>query len=149
MLTTCLSCNVKWTCLALGFTATKGRPPVFSNAAQDAQMDPIFSLYLKGGGKGEIMFGGLNKAKYDGKTKAVTKIVSQRKYIIMMDEAKFGETELCKKDGKVSCKALVDSGCSSIIGPAAVISPFIKEVLSKFHFLLINHDITINRHWVN
>ena len=95
------------------------------------------------------MFGGLNKAKYDGKTKAVTKIVSQRKYIIMMDEAKFGETELCKKDGKVSCKALVDSGCSSIIGPAAVISPFIKEVLSKFHFLLINHDITINRHWVN
>ena len=97
-------------------------------------MDPIFSLYLKGGGKGEIMFGGLNKDKYNGKTKVTTKVVSDKKYNIQMDEAKLGETELCKKGGKVNCIATVDSGCSLILAPAAVIDPFIKDVLSKFQF---------------
>ena len=56
--------------------------------------------------------------------------------MILMDEAKFGNTELCKKGGKVNCKASVDSGASRIIGPAAVIDPYNKNVLSKleFHF---------------
>ena len=126
--------NVKLFCLALGFKKTKGYRSIFLNAAEEAGMDPIFSLYLNEGGKGEITFGGLNKDKYNGKTKVTTKIVNSRKYQIQMDEAKFGDTELCKKGGKVNCLAVVDSGFSLIIGPAAVIDPFSKNVLSKFQF---------------
>ena len=126
------------TFLALGVKPTARYPPVFIKAATDAQMDPIFSLDLKGGGSsangGEIMFGGLNDKLINAKSKLTVKIVSDTKYLIQMDEAKFGDLEICKKGGKVNCKAFIDSGASRIFGPKSVIDPFNKDVLSQFQF---------------
>ena len=84
------------------------------NALEAAGMEPIVSLFLKGGGNaedgGEITFGGNNAVRFN--------------------EVKFGDTEICKKDGDTYCKASIDSGCSLLVGPKEKIDAFNKETLS-------------------
>ena len=110
--------------------------PVFINAAKEAKMDPIFSIYLKGEASsandgGEITFGGVNKDHIKDGTEVKVKVIDEVEYIVQMDEVWLGDKEYYCTKG-VNCRALIDSGTSMIIGPEAEINKFNKEVLSKF-----------------
>ena len=111
-----------------------GNRPVIT-AMKEAVMDPIFSLFLKGGGSaadgGEITFGGVNEAHFDKGTKLKVDVIGAEKFLLQMDEVKLGDTEMCTKDGKVYCEVSIDSGCSLIVGPKALIDAFHKDELSE------------------
>ena len=116
---------------------TNGHVGVFANAAKETGMDPIFSVFIKGGGSsadgGEITFGGVNKAHLKEDTKVTVKVEAGIKYMVQMDEVKFGDTSFCTKAGVMNCIAHVDTGCSSLTGPKVLIDAFNKDVLSKFY----------------
>ena len=103
-------------------------------AMKAAEMAPVFSLYLKGGGSavdgGEITFGGVNEARFEKDKKLEVEVIGKGKFILQMDKVTFGGTEVCTKGGAVYCKVLIDSGSSMILGPKAVIDSFNKHVLS-------------------
>ena len=79
---------------------TNGHVGSFVNAAKEAGMDPIFSVFIKGGGSsadgGEITFGGINKAHLKEDTKVTVKVEAGNKYMVQMDEVKFGDIILYK-----------------------------------------------------
>ena len=104
------------------------------NALETAGMEPIVSLFLKGGGNaedgGEITFGGNNAARFKSDTAIKATVPAGGKFVVQMDEVKFGDTEICKKDGDTYCKAFIDSGCSLLVGPKEKIDAFNKETLS-------------------
>ena len=108
-------------------------------AMETAKMDPIFSLYLKGGGSsengGEITFGGNNEARIKKDSAVKAAILAGGKFLIQMDEVKFGDSQICTKAGEAYCKALMDSGASLITGPQKEIAAFNNDILSEFSFV--------------
>ena len=111
------------------------------NAMEAAGMDPTISLFLKGGGSnadgGEITFGGNNEERFKKDTAIKATVPAGGKFVIEMDEVKFGDTSLCTKDGNVYCKASIDSGCSLLVGPKETIDSFNKDILSNLYVYMI------------
>ena len=114
---------------------TFGEGPVL-RAMKAARMDPVFSLFLMGEGTnhegGEITLGGVNGAHIKGNTKLTVDVVGHLKFLLIMKEVKFKKIPICTlKDDH--CKAVIDSGCSMIVGPEAQIYSINKNILSELY----------------
>ena len=112
---------------------TFGEGPVL-RAMKAAGMAPVFSLFLKGGGTnpngGEITLGGVNEDHIKGNTRLTVDVVGHMKFLLIMKEVRFKNIPICTlKDAY--CKAVIDSGCSMIVGPEAQIHSINKNILSE------------------
>ncbi|KAI6646312.1 Cathepsin D [Oopsacas minuta] len=120
--------------------------PVFINAFQQKQIKkPIFGIFVQAEGRvGEITFGGINKLLLKEKTGISAKIVGKGTMTIGMQKMDLGGVEVCK-EGDASCHALIDTGCSLIYGPEAVVAKFNKDHLATtekgLHYRVICKDI--------
>ena len=105
--------------------------PPFLHAVENGKVDAIFGVFIQNGGKkGEITFGSTNEAHFKKDTAASAKLEAGGKILIKMKKLMLGDIEACK-EGDASCKAYLDTGCSNLKGPKAVVDKFLKEKLGK------------------
>ncbi|KAB0795215.1 hypothetical protein PPYR_12054 [Photinus pyralis] len=107
--------------LGLGFQniAAKGAvPPVYNMISQKLISQPVFSFYLNrnynDGSQGELVFGGSNPKHYKGSVNYVP-VYKEGHWRIKMDFLRLGSRPFCSS----GCEAIVDTGTSLIVGPAA------------------------------
>ena len=119
-----------YTVLGLNMKKYKDELPPVLHAVEDGKIDkPIFGIFIQNGDrKGEISFGGSNDAHLKRDTAVSVNIEGRGKFLIKMKKLMLGDTEACKAED-ASCKAYIDTGCSSIKGPKAVIDQFLDEKL--------------------
>ena len=109
----------------------EGQLPPFLHAVEQKALEPIFGIYIPNGGKkGEITFGGVNEAHLKKDTAVSVKIEAGERMYIKMKKLMLGDIEACKEND-ASCKALVDTGCTDIIGPKDIVNKFLKEKMGK------------------
>ena len=118
--------------------------PPFLHAVEDGKIEKaIFGVFIQNGGKkGEITFGGINEAHLEKETAVSAKIEARGMGLILikMKKLMLGDTEACK-ERHPSCKAIIDTGCSNIKGPKAIVDEFLKEKLGKlYHISGVNAD---------
>ena len=116
--------------IGLDMRKYKDELPVFLHAVGEGKIaKSIFGIYIQGGGnKGEITFGGVNKAHLKEETAVSAKLISKTTMLIKMKKLALGETEMCKEEDE-ECKLLVDTACTSIMGPKEKVEEFNKETL--------------------
>ena len=109
--------------------------PTFLHAVAEGKIaKPIFGVYIQGGGnKGEITFGGVNKAHFKEETAVTAKMISTEKIMLQMKKLQIGDTEMCKEEDG-NCELTIDTGCSIIKGPKVPVEKFNQEKLSEFDF---------------
>ena len=122
--------------LGLGFqsSAVAGVKPVFNEMIdQKVITEPVFSVYLQKGGNetsgGEIAFGGIDVTKYTGEITYVP-VSGERYWQFTLDGLTFDDEETCE-DG---CKAVADTGRSSIIGPVSYVELLQSAIGAKKQF---------------
>ena len=111
----------------------KDELPVFLHAVGEGKIaKSIFGIYIQGGGnKGEITFGGVNKAHLKEETAVSAKLISKRTMLIKMKKLALGETEMCKEEDE-ECKAYwLTLPVLSIMGPKEKVEEFNKETLGE------------------
>ena len=86
--------------------------------------------------RGEITFGGINDAHIVKGTEVTAQLMEDKKYIVKMNKLVIGKTEMCK-EGDESCKALIDTGYSCILGPSAKVTKFLKDALRELPNVLL------------
>ena len=105
---------------------TKGELSPFFHAVKDEIIEPMYGIFIGGkGNKGEITFGGVNPNHITANTQVTTKLVGDGDIMIEMDNLLLGGVDLCKKGAK--CSAVIDTGCSNIMGPAATIGKYLAD----------------------
>ena len=110
-------CINKSILLGLDMRKYEGQLPPFLHAVEQKALEPIFGIYIPNGGKkGEITFGGVNEAHLKKDTAVSVKIEAGGQMYIKMKKFMLGDIEACKEND-ASCKALVDTGCTDILGP--------------------------------
>ena len=121
--------------IGLDMRKYEGELPVFLNAVKAGKIaKPIFGIYIQGGGKkGEITFGGVNKAHLKEETAVTAKLISKTKIYIKLKKVAFGDKEMCKEEDD-ECKLLIDTGCTMIKGPKDKVEAFNKDTLGEFSF---------------
>ena len=117
--------------LGLGKNKFKGHYGPFLHAVDEKKIDAILGIYIQNGGKnGQITFGGIDEGHAKMDTAVTGPLMDHRKYIVKMKKLMLGKTEMCKEEDD-SCKALIDTGCRSILGPSGIVTKFLKDVLGK------------------
>ena len=111
---------------------TDGQLPPFLHAVDQHKIkEPIYGIYIPNAGKtGEITFGGVNGAHLKEDTAVPVKIEAGGQIYIKITKFMLGDVEACKEKD-ASCKALVDTGCTDILGPKDIVNKFIKEEMGK------------------
>ena len=118
--------------LGLGKNKFKGHDGPFLHAVEEKKiLKKIYGIYIQDKGRhGEITFGGINDAHIVKGTDVTGPLMDDAKYFVGMNKLVIGKTQICK-EGDDSCKALIDSGCSSILGPSAKVSKILEYYLSE------------------
>ena len=102
--------------LGLGKNKFKEQHAPFIHAIEEKKiLKKILGIYIQDKGRhGEITFGGINDAHIVKGTDVTGPLMDDAKYFVGMNKLVLGESEMCK-EGDDSCKALIDTGCSSIL----------------------------------
>jgi hypothetical protein len=98
--------------------------PMDNFIASGALDAPLFSFYLSNSDavEGELLFGGINPARYTGPMNYVP--ISEKTYWqIKVDGFSVGGASISS-----STQAIVDSGTSLLVGPAADVAAFMKKI---------------------
>ena len=127
--------------IGLDMRKYKEELPVFLHAVKEEKIaKSIFGIYIQGGGnKGEITFGGINKDHLKEETAVSAKLISKRQMLIKMNKLVLGDMEMCKEEDE-ECKLLVDTACTSIMGPKDKVEKFNKEKLGEFLIQTLDHS---------
>lgn len=92
--------------------------PVFYNMVDQKLSDGLFSVWLskdpKGQSGGELLFGGIDKERYNGSIEYIA-LTSKTYWEFSMDDVKLGNNSLSLCNG--GCKVIADTGTSLIAGP--------------------------------
>jgi Eukaryotic aspartyl protease len=135
--------------LGLGFTSRSvdNVVSVFENAIDQNLVDqPIFSLYLgspddtEGYSNGELMFGGYDSSKFEGKLQTVP-LASTEDWLLQLDSVSAGDlySKTMATNSSAHAKfysfALLDSSTAAIIGPADDVQELAYSLGSKSTFL--------------
>ena len=125
----------------------KDELPPFLHAVEDGKIEKaIFGIFIQNGGKkGEITLGGINEAHLKKETVVSAKIEAGGMILIKMKKLMLGDTEACKEED-ASCKAYIDTGCSNLKGPKAIVDEFLKEKLGKLYHI---SDVNVDRNSTN
>ena len=109
--------------------------PVLQGVKEKVIKEPIFGIYLKRAGSaadgGLLTLGGVTKQHFHPDSGVTTPIIGEATMHIGLKGVVLDGKQLCKA-GEADCMALVDTGCSTIQGPADKVTPFITNVLSKW-----------------
>ncbi|GJP37813.1 hypothetical protein CLOM_g22220 [Closterium sp. NIES-68] len=101
-----------------------------SMQAQGLLRKPLFSFWMNqnGGSKagGEVVFGGVNPARYSGAHTFTPVVGSGRYWNIRMGKVKMGPMTISTCSG--GCDAVPDTGTSLIIGPTAAIQQIYSQM---------------------
>ena len=118
--------------LGLGKNKFKGQDAPFIHAVEEKKiLKKIYGIYIPNKGRhGEITFGGINDAHIAKGTDVTGPLMDGMQLFVGMNKLVIGKTEICR-EGDDSCKALIDTGCSSIMGPSAKVSTILKYYLSE------------------
>ena len=102
-------------------------PPIQNAIAQGALKKGIFSFFLpnQDGAKGELLFGGVNSAKFEGEI-VWTPVTSKTYWEVKMDSFSANGENLSS-----TARAIVDSGTSLIGGPSAEVKAFAQKIGAK------------------
>ena len=76
------------------------------------------------------------------KTAVSGSLLNEARYMVKLKKVMLGDTEMCK-ESDAFCKAHIDTGCTSIIGPNEIVTKFLKEKLGKFAELMYYSGYTI------
>jgi Eukaryotic aspartyl protease len=135
--------------LGLGFSSRSvdNVVSVFENAIDQNVVDqPIFSLYLgspddtEGYSNGELMFGGYDSSKFEGKLKTVP-LASTEDWLLQLDSVSAGDlySKTMATNSSVHAKdytyALLDSSTAALIGPADDVQELAYSLGSESTFL--------------
>ncbi|XP_072756578.1 lysosomal aspartic protease-like isoform X2 [Anoplolepis gracilipes] len=122
--------------LGLGYeniSVKEVRPVFYNMIKQGLVSQPVFSFYLNRGDfaakiGGELIFGGIDSAHYDGELLYVP-VTKKGYWQFTMDSIKIGKIVLCKN----GCQAFADTGSSPLVGPLSdvnIINTYIKTLIS-------------------
>ena len=117
--------------LAYQSIAVDGVVPPFYNMMSQYKMQPLFSVWFNrdasdGKNGGEIVFGGVDPAHFDG-DHVFTPVTREMYWQIAVDGGKLGDMSFC--DG--GCPAIADTGTSLIAGPTEQVAAINKALGGK------------------
>ena len=103
--------------LAWGSISVDGVPTPLEAMVKTGELDEnVFAFYLAEGGPGELIFGGVDEAHYQGDFHYVP-LSSTTYWEIELDDFKVGEASMTN-----ATKAIIDSGTSLLTGPSAEVA---------------------------
>ena len=129
--------------LGLGWpelAVNKITPPIQNAIAQGALKNGIFSFFLpnQDGAKGELLFGDVNSAKFEGEI-VWTPVTSKTYWEVTIDSFSANGEALSS-----TARAIVDSGTSLIAGPSAEVKAFTQKIGAKQASLLAPNQFILD-----
>ncbi|XP_026844630.1 aspartic proteinase A3 [Drosophila persimilis] len=112
-----------------GASVTGARPPFYQMIDQKLVDSSIFSFHLKSGDGGSLILGGSNSSLYHGSLTHVN-VTQQKMWQFTMDYIGF-PSKKCRRCN--SCKAIMDSGTSLIVGPTEDITQLNTKIRATYN----------------